>query len=1182
MSSCFCFDRFKVLLVTLIGFLAPFSISAEDAARKIYFHNNVNWDNIQVRITGVSPVITGRMQSFLNSSIFEFSFSAPEDASLNCSFYTLVDGSPSDMTAAFPLTDGHVYTVSGDKGPRDEYDPNSRLPEKEYWLEPAMPSAREKATIFFNRKYNPDGPLADSDDIYIYTGLIKQGDPDSRWTGAPSGWYDLPDKYKMQQSSEYPDLFYLEFEPSIVEWFNVNSEDSYSRLALIFRDYNGRKQHNTDQFINLRVTAPAGEGLGAALSYSLSDNDGTADITCENGHIFLTPWGKNIIKVFTLRNDATASAPRESISVVDDQTREGYGFNDILFNVTENSDYFFFKIPGGISAHVEKETSLISFFNPGVTEPALVELGGLVNKPGNVSVSFNGMSDRGFYGGGYQGNIIDWNGRTMVMNNNQQGNWGQGDPLCRNIGVPFFVSTEGYGVYFDDHYRNASISPSEFGSTYSSRSTDPVAYYFIGGGDMESVMQNYTMLTGLQELPPYWALGYITSKFSFATRQEAERTVANTRNVNIPVDGIVFDIHWQTGNYGTGTSAMGRIDWERSSFPNPEEMLAGLRHDNVHAIAITEPYFTTQSGNYDYLSNNGYFADNHVSGMEWLQCGDGVGLLDITNQGAIDWFKNLYIARTLEGIDSWWLDLGEPERHDSDSRYVGGSIEQIHNEYGLRWNALAFDAIREAKPDMRFITMPRAGTSGMQRYNAFPWTGDIARSWAGLRAQVPALVSAAMSGISYMGSDIGGFIADGRTDADLYRRWVQLGVFYPSMRTHSATEPEVWRPAYDRVRDDVRDAINLRYAYLPYTYTQSYLYSRFGTPIARPANFADENKSRLRNEIGAYYWGPDMYVAPVLANTTVKEVNFPEGDWLDMTDFSTIYPGASSIQYNAPVNVIPRFMRRGAFITRYAQDTFTSTAEINENALFIDHFAPLEDHETEGSILFSDDHQDVNSIAERRYIVTRMSSKNSEGALTVYFDTEGEGWENMAETRDILLRIHDFNITENNGALTPGSLRLTTTYNSQPDSPERAASSQQFTQTSGNDELLAADGPAYYHDVNAHKIHVRIPEAETRAGYKLDLGDFVVTGVDNVLSSDALALSYGNRFITYSAPASTADLTLEIITPTGITAACFNNLNADGYAAQIPLELTSGLYIARLTARDSSGFTATRSLKFRF
>ena len=119
-----------------------------------------------------------------------------------------------------------------------------------------------------------------------------------------------------------------------------------------------------------------------------------------------------------------------------------------------------------------------------------------------------------------------------------------------------------------------------------------------------------------------------------------------------------------------------------------------------------------------------------------------------------------------------------------------------------------------------------------------------------------------MSGIGYLGSDIGGFCnynnnSDSNSD-DLYLRWVQLGVFYPVMRTHAqeSLNPE----PYNRrgILDKVRDAINLRYAYLPYSYTRAYLNTRYGSPMARPANFADEDKSVLANCKDAYLWGPDI------------------------------------------------------------------------------------------------------------------------------------------------------------------------------------------------------------------------------------------------------------------------------------------------------------------------------------
>ena len=69
-----------------------------------------------------------------------------------------------------------------------------------------------------------------------------------------------------------------------------------------------------------------------------------------------------------------------------------------------------------------------------------------------------------------------------------------------------------------------------------------------------------------------WALGYITSKYSFESRSEAEGVVNNTKSNGIPLDGIVFDIHWQ-GN----VQCMGKINWDTNSYSNPQQMMQEFR-----------------------------------------------------------------------------------------------------------------------------------------------------------------------------------------------------------------------------------------------------------------------------------------------------------------------------------------------------------------------------------------------------------------------------------------------------------------------------------------------------------------------------------------------------------------------------------------------------------------------------
>lgn len=1167
----------------------------DDIEYKIHFHNTQNWPNVHVRITGVTPNIDASMSSFLNSVIYDYTFTAPENANLKCQFYEYQDGQGEGTTSFFKVINGHVYTISGDKGLESEYDPNNVLPEKEYWLDPEKPSARESARLYFRRDFNPDGPLKNTDKIYIHAGLIK---PENYLGGASGEVWDgaraWSNPFEMTRDSENPNLYYIDLQPSMAGWFGVDGDASYGYLGLIFRDKSGNtKQHSTNQYIPLRVVAPVGEGLGAVTDYEMQD-DGSVKITSENGSLFLTPWSRDVVKVFTLRASATNLTERRSISVIDDATKQAYGVEPVEFSVEDQGNCYAFAIDGGVTVAVDKETSLLSFFNYGNDQlrPDLEELGGLSNRTGNVSVTFQGMNDRAFYGGGYNGNLVNWDGQTMTMNNSQQGNWGQGATTTRNICIPFYVSTEGYGVYFDDHYRSAKITPSRDGTIYNSGSQDPIAYYYIGGGSMEAVMQNYTTLTGRQQMPPYWALGYITSKFSFETRQEAEQAIQNTKNVNVPIDGIVFDIHWQSGSAYSGTGRMGRIDWERDAYPDPQGMMQNFRNQNVHTIAITEPYFTTNSYNYETINNNGWFADADVSGMQWLNSSK-VGLLDITNPGAVRWFQDLYKARTQEGIESWWLDLGEPERHDDDSRYQDGTVSQVHNEYGLLWNAMAAEAIREAAPNARFITMPRAGTSGMQRYNAFPWTGDIARSWGGLAAQVPALVSGAMSGVSYLGSDIGGFTSQG-TNPDLYRRWVQLGVFYPSMRTHSQDRPEVWRSEYSSVLNDVRDAINLRYAYLPYTYTQSYLYTRYGTPIARPANYADEDKSVLKNEIGTYFWGPDVFVAPVLSTATTKTITFPEGDWLDMNDFTTIYRGHQTYTVSAPTNVLPRFMRRGAFVPRFKQDQFTSTAEIDSTKIIVDYFA-TDDLDTEGSVYYEDDHHSVDPITSGRYLLTKFSGANSnDEQIVININYEGNGWPEMPANRSMVIRIHDFKVTNGGVKLDPEMLvmhhfgaaqapsRVRSAADMDNETIRRAAqvTTTPFVEASSADEVHSSDGHSFYHDVNNNKLYLSIPAASTTSNMILGLGkDGVITGLNKVSATAPITLSYGNRLLTYSAPQGVTDLRLDIFTVTGALVKTYGGLTADGYAAQQSVELPSGVYIVRLSGLTVSGQPTTRTIK---
>ncbi|MDD6701589.1 MAG: glycoside hydrolase family 31 protein [Bacteroidales bacterium] len=999
------------------------------------------------------------------------------------------------------------------------------------------------------------------------------GGPDAKWPGV-----------EISLSKDYPKLYSYTFTST------NNNNDNNNKLKCIFN--NGKDSGNIQtqdmELKNGHVYSIANNGtdLGPASEYTggsggsgsssvgsigafvrAENANGTVTITGDKGgKLMITPYSPDVVKIFTL--------PQTLANANDDSARERRSISVVAtpnasYSTTDTDREFLVNVSDGVTISVDKSTCYVSFLYD--NNVILAENGGLINNSGNRTVTFAAMHDKGFYGAGYNGKTTNIGGTSWKMHNTQTGGWNATWSAPHNICIPYYLSTNGYGVLFDDHYIDAEMTPSADGSTYRSQSANPIAYYFVGGGSMEKAMQNYQFLTGYQPLPPFWALGYITSRYGYHSANEAKNVISRIKDESkLPLDGIVFDLYWQ----GSSPAGMGNLEWYTQNFPNPTQMLADFKAKNVNTICITEPFFTSDaSTNYDYLKNNGYLADEKVGDMSWLT-NNSVGLIDTSNENAMTWMGEFYKRHTRNGVAGWWLDLGEPERHFfNNCHHAGGTCQQIHNEFGALWIESVYNALTQEVPNMRHLLLPRSGTAGMQRFSTFPWTGDIQRSWEGLQAQVPALVNCSMSGVGYLGSDIGGFCDSNNNSDDLYLRWVQLGVFYPVMRTHAieSLNPEPYnRP---NILDKVRDAINLRYAYIPYTYTRAYLNTRYGSPMARPANFADEDKSVLANCKDAYLWGPDIFVAPVVNSSTSRDITFPDGDWLDMKDFSTIYQGHQTVNnYDAPLEVLPRFMRRGAFVPRYRQDTFSSTAEICTRQVTIDYFPSWNDIHDSGMI-YDDDRNSADNIDKGNYLITNFEAwgtNGSNGTLTVLISREGNGWTGDADgaCQDLLFQIHDFGFGE-------GSIHSAASH----ESSLNAAPSKSFKHCSSLEEVKNENSVESYAIVD-NNLYVRIPQLNTDADYMFIINsEGLFTGVDNVNVASTLSLTYASGYLTYSATDNFNDLDISIFNPSGTCVADFNDLTADGYANQVAVSLPNGLYIARLTGIDHTGCKITKTIK---
>lgn len=158
---------------------------------------------------------------------------------------------------------------------------------------------------------------------------------------------------------------------------------------------------------------------------------------------------------------------------------------------------------------------------------------------------------------------------------------------------------------------------------------------------------------------------------------------------------------------------------------------------------------------------------------------------------------------------------------------------ELHNLYGFyQQMATAEGLIQRAKGKERPFVLTRSFFAGSQKYGAV-WTGDNTAEWSYLKISIPMLLTLSITGISFCGADVGGFI--GNPEAELLVRWYQAGAYQPFFRGHATMntkrrEPWLFGEEYTR---PIREAMRERYALLPYWYSLFYSAHVASQPIMR-------------------------------------------------------------------------------------------------------------------------------------------------------------------------------------------------------------------------------------------------------------------------------------------------------------------------------------------------------------
>lgn len=622
-------------------------------------------------------------------------------------------------------------------------------------------------------------------------------------------------------------------------------------------------------------------------------------------------------------------------------------------------------------------------------------------------LNFRITNNEVLYGGGARALGMNRRGYRLKMYNKAHYGYETHSELM-NYTLPMILSSNRYAILFDnaglgyldlDSKKNNTVAYETFSGTPD--------YHVIAGDNWSDVINQYTLLTGRQPLPPRWAFGNFSSRFGYHSQKETENTVNKFFDDDIPLDAVIIDIYW-FGKEIQGS--MGNFEWYTDSFPSPQKMMERFAKKGVKTVLVSEPFILTTSTKWKEAVNQRVLGLNSQGNPYAYDFYFGnTGLIDLYKPEARQWFWNIYKGLTQQGVAGWWGDLGEPEVHPADMVNAIGTANEIHNAYGHEWAKLIYEGYQKDFPSVRPFILMRAGYAGSQRYGIIPWSGDVSRSWGGLVPQPEISLQMGMQGIAYMHSDLGGFAGGDKIDDELYIRWLQYGVFQPVFRPH-AQEHIPAEPVFQAERTKIlaREAVKLRYKLLPYLYTMAFENSKTGYPLMTPLFFHETDNPTLLTYDDAYMWGNALLVAPVKKpGEQYQDVYLPKGNtWVDFFT-GQAYAGGKKITVPLSLNNIPVFVKGGSFIPMSVHTE--STASYSINSFELHYYADPMTRKSTYS-LYNDDGETPDAYTKGSYEIMTFTADHSEDYVKINLIKQTT-YSEYAKTKNVVkLMVHNLKV----------------------------------------------------------------------------------------------------------------------------------------------------------------------------
>ena len=508
--------------------------------------------------------------------------------------------------------------------------------------------------------------------------------------------------------------------------------------------------------------------------------------------------------------------------------------------------------------------------------------------------------------------------------------------------------------------------------------------YLLSGGSENAICREFRTLIGRSYIPPRWAFGLAQSRWGYKTEEDVREVARQYKEHDLPLDMICMDIEYMQ-DYADFT-----VNKER--FPDLTKLSADLKAQGIRLVPIIDAGVRVDPNDSTCTEGleKGYFCKK-ADGTPFVAAvwPGKAYFADFLRPEVREWFGHKYKALTDCGIEGFWNDMNEPslfysperlraflndmaalrekdniEQEEFFPRVVGGAMglmnspadyasfyheadgrkvrhDQVHNLYGGSMTRAAGEAFADLRPGQRTLLYSRSSFIGSHRYGGI-WLGDNNSSWAQLLANIQMMPSVQMCGFLYSGADLCGFSCD--TTPDLALRWLEFGLLTPLMRNHSAVGTrmqEYYR--FPEVLPAVRNMIRLRYALLPYLYSEFMKATLENTSYFRPLAFDYPDDPDAREVEDQLLLGEGLMAAPVyVQNAHGRHVYLPEPMKLlrlrAVDDYDEEILPAGHHYIRCALDEMLLFLRPGHIIP-VAQPA-NNTAELDDASLTLWSFLP--------------------------------------------------------------------------------------------------------------------------------------------------------------------------------------------------------------------------------------------------